>query len=102
METPNYRLFIPDYNNGHETGYTVFAVHEPVFNLDWTEICNSIPTTRFTGLTASHVQDYMHKNNIYFIVLNTNFAGDVKHYVNGNDHNKKFYKIVNHHNIGNY
>lgn len=104
MEELRYQLFIPDYHNGFETKYSIFAVTKDVFDKDWVKICNHIDTTRFTGLTPDHVQAWMHDNSIYFIVkmINGWDKDRAEKYVNHNEVNQKYCKLVTHNNVGNY
>ena len=103
MSDLNHNLFIIDYNNGYEKTIYWFRISEDSFGKDWTMICNSIPTTRITGLTCFHVQDYMQDNgikfNMYPIKLTYRKALD---YINANKFNETHSKLVEHSNMGNY
>lgn len=102
MRDTNYEMFLTSYNNGWEKSYTWYKVEESVFNMDWTSICNSIPTTRITGLTDLHFQDYLQNNNIYYLHMGNIGNDSMMGYVNSNSHNKAHCKIIEHSNIGNY
>jgi len=99
----DYNLFIIDYNNGHMKEVQWFRVDKSTFNDDWTLICNTIPKDYLSGLGSFEIQEYMQDHNIRFNIYPVTWTVEkALEYINANDHNKKYCKLVEHHNIGNY
>ena len=88
-------LVITDYNLGYEKTYMFFKVTDDVFGLDWEGICNSIPTTRSSGLTPSHVQIYMQVNGMKFVFMGS--FKDLRMMPSAT-----YSKLIKHTNVGNY
>ena len=97
-----HRLFFIDYCNGFEKRYYWFDVKEDVFNLDWTAICNGLPSNYTSGLGSFGLQKFMHINDIFYLWRGNIDEEKVFSYINATAINKERCKIIEHRNIGNY
>lgn len=101
IQYPEGKLIFIDYHNYHEKTYYMCTVNKEIFDLDWETICNEITTSRFNGLTALSIQDYLQDNGIRF-----HWNGAVtKEYIDRMfkvEFNKTVMKLVEHSNVGNY
>jgi len=90
-----------NYNNGYEKTYTKYDIDKDMWDINWREFINKIPTTRITGCTPGHFEQALQLHNIAFLHgVSLNQKGWEKW--QEVEWNRINIKVLEHDNIGNY